>query len=375
MLVDSDLDGGAIEVVDAADLRALELKLRPDTQAEFMQWFHFRLRAVPGKPAAIRIGNAGEATYPDAWEGYRACASYDGHRWFRVPTTFDGEALSIAHTPERALVQYAYFAPYPLERHERLLNRARRSRRARVEDLGETVEGRPMNVAVVGDEDEDRLKVWITARQHPGETMAEWFAEGALDRLLDERDPLAAALLERAVFYVVPSMNPDGGVLGNLRTNAAGANLNREWLEPSLERSPEVHRVRARMIESGVDLALDVHGDERNPYCFAAGCEGNPGYTDRLDELEDRFMESLCQLDGDFQREYGYDRDQPGEGELGCASNWIGETFDCLSLTLEMPFKDNQNNPDPVLGWSPGRARRFGRHALESAFVCLDALR
>ena len=28
--------------------------------------------------ASIRILNAGESTYPDAWEGYRACASYDG---------------------------------------------------------------------------------------------------------------------------------------------------------------------------------------------------------------------------------------------------------------------------------------------------------
>ena len=375
MLVDAEMDGGAIEVVDAGDPRAVELKLRPDTQAEIMQWFHFRLRAEPGRAASIRIANAGQASYPDAWDGYRACASYDGHRWFRVPTTFDGEALSIAHTPEHALVQYAYFAPYPLTRHQQLLDRARRSRRSRVEELGATVEGRPMSVVVVGDPSEGRRKIWITARQHPGETMAEWFAEGVLDRLLDERDPLAAELLSRATFYLVPNMNPDGGVLGNLRTNAAGANLNREWSDPSLERSPEVLWVRARMLETGVDLALDVHGDERNPYCFAAGCEGNPGYSDRLDTLEDRFMESLCELDRDFQRAYGYDRDQPGQGDLGVASNWIGETFDCLSLTLEMPFKDNQNNPDPVLGWSPGRARGFGRTTLESTLVCLDELR
>ena len=36
---------------------------------------------------------------------------------------------------------------------------------------------------------------------------------------------MARVLLERAVFYVVPNMNPDGSALGNLRTNAAGANL------------------------------------------------------------------------------------------------------------------------------------------------------
>jgi murein tripeptide amidase MpaA len=30
-------------------------------------------------------------------------------------------------------------------------------------------------------------------------------------------------------FYVVPCMCPDGAVLGHLRTNSCGANLNREW--------------------------------------------------------------------------------------------------------------------------------------------------
>ena len=47
----------------------------------------------------------------------------------------------------------------------------------------------------------------------------------------------------------VPNMNPDGSWRGHLRTNASGANLNREWLEPSAERSPEVLAVRNFMDE------------------------------------------------------------------------------------------------------------------------------
>src|SRR3546814_2121331 len=57
-------------------------------------------------------------------------------------------------------------------------------------------------------------------------------------------------------------MNPDGSFRGHLRTNAAGVNLNREWHAPSLERSPEVHHVLERMKRTGVDFAMDVHGDE-----------------------------------------------------------------------------------------------------------------
>lgn len=42
-------------------------------------------------------------------------------------------------------------------------------------------------------------------------------------------------------------MNPDGTWRGHLRTNAAGANLNREWDTPTLEHSPEVYYVRNHM--------------------------------------------------------------------------------------------------------------------------------
>ena len=69
--------------------------------------------------------------------------------------------------------------------------------------------------------------------------MAEWFAEGLLRRLLDRHDPISRRLLRDTVFWVVPNICPDGTWRGHLRTNAAGANLNREWAEPSPDVSPE----------------------------------------------------------------------------------------------------------------------------------------
>jgi murein tripeptide amidase MpaA len=375
MKIDADLDGGSIRVLRADAPDDVALALRRDTNAEFMQWFHFRVRDAARAPLRMQIVNAGEATYADGFAGYRACASYDGEEWFRVPTAFEDGVLTLAHEPAEPLVHYAYFAPYPFARHQRLLARARRAKRARVETLGRSVGGRAMSLVTVGEPAEGRRVVWIIARQHPGETMAEWFMEGVLERLTDRDDALAKELLERAVFHLVPNMNPDGGVLGNQRSNAAGRDLNRAWDDPDEGETPEVCCVRERMLATGADLFLDVHGDERDPYCFAAGCEGNPGYDERIDALEDLFMDSLCALDEEFQREFGYPLDAPGEGDLSCAGNWVGQTFDCLSLTMEMPFKDDANHPDPSRGWSPARSRQLGRAALESALVCMDSLR
>jgi hypothetical protein len=35
-------------------------------------------------------------------------------------------------------------------------------------------------------------------------------------------------------------------------------------------------------------------------------------------------------------------------------TDYMAETFDCLAMTLEMPFKDTADTPVPEIGWSPG---------------------
>jgi hypothetical protein len=52
--------------------------------------------------------------------------------------------------------------------------------------------------------------------------MAEWFADGLLERLTDKHDAIARHLLRDACVYVMPNVNPDGTWRGHLRTNAAG---------------------------------------------------------------------------------------------------------------------------------------------------------
>jgi murein tripeptide amidase MpaA len=192
-----------------------------------------------------------------------------------------------------------------------------------------------------------------------------------LERLLDDADSVSRVLLDHCVFYVVPNMNPDGAVRGNLRTNAAGANLNREWLEPSMERSPEVALVRQKMLETGVDLCLDAHGDEGLPYNFCVGSEGNPGYTLRVAELESAFKQAWMLACPDFQDEFNYGTTAPGKANPTLATNWVAQQFGCLAFTIEMPFKDNARLPDPVTGWNGERSRRLGASVLQPLLTTL----
>ncbi len=372
--ITSNFDSGKIEIVQADNHQDILLKIGADSHSEFFQWFHFRLQGAQGLPCKMRLLNAGQSTYPEGWEDYQACASYDGKDWFRVKTSYDGKELSIEHTPEYDSVFYAYFAPYSYQRHLELVNTAQLSSICKLHLLGQTVEGRDLNLLEVSASPNPEKNIWIIARQHPGETMAEWYLEGLIESLLDSNNSVARALVKKARFFLVPSMNPDGAAKGNLRANAAGANLNREWMAPSMEKSPEVFYVRQKMIETGVDMFLDIHGDEAIPYNFAATSEGVPSYTEKMAELEKLFIHKYTEITPDFQDTHGYPPDEPGQANLTVASNYVAEHFKCLALTIEQPFKDDLNTPDLLKGWSPERAKKLGADVLPVIYSILPRL-
>ena len=194
--------------------------------------------------------------------------------------------------------------------------------------------------------------------------------EGFLDRLLDQQDGAASALRERSVIHAVPNMNPDGSALGNLRVNAAGTNLNRAWADPDAERSPEVLHVRRMMIESGIDLCLDVHGDEALPYNFIVGFEGIAEASPEQLAAMNRFRDTLAWLNPDFQTLQGYPTAQPGRGLTTTCTGYLACHHAVVSMTLEMPFKDTANRPCPEVGWSPERAKALGRSVVEALLLC-----
>lgn len=375
MQISSNFDSGNIDVISAETPNNIQLAIKKDHNSEFYQWFHFKLHNTEHSEHVIHLTNAGKSAYVEGWKDYQAVASYDRQHWFRVPTSFDGENLSITFTPEYDSTYFAYFAPYSYERHQDLIHSAQLDIDCQLQVLGQTLDGRDMSLLKVGEEGEGKKVIWITARQHPGESMAEWFMEGFIDRLLDEDDGVARSLLNSAVFYLVPNMNPDGSVRGHLRTNANGVNLNREWQTPTMENSPEVYLVREKMLETGVDMHLDIHGDEALPFNFVAGSEGVPSYNARIKDLEDNFKNVLLAITPEFQDDEGYDKDEPGKANLTVAANWVGEQFKCLAYTVEMPFKDNDLLPDFSVGWSDERSSLFGRDFLTAIYHVVDDLR
>lgn len=362
--ITASFDSGNIEVLSVNGAEA-HLTIRRDHESDFFQWFHFRVSGAGGRELTLHITGLNGSAYPMGWPNYDAVVSEDREYWCRAASAFDegrdGGTLTIRYKPEGELAWFAYFAPYSMERHHDLVSGIALAEGIAHRSLGLTLDGQPIDCLEMGS---GSVQVWLYARQHPGESMAEWWMEGALELLADPADSVGRELRKRCRIHVVPNANPDGSRRGHLRTNAVGVNLNREWHEPTAEKSPEVLAIRNAMDATGVDFAMDVHGDEAIPAVFLAGFEGIPALKEEQQAGYTRYATLLERRTPDFQTKLGYPLTRPGKGNLTMSTNQLAERFGAVSMTLEMPFKDHNPAADKRQGWSPERSAQLGRDCM-----------
>ena len=111
---------------------------------------------------------------------------------------------------------------------------------------------------------------------------------------------------------------------------------------------------------------MDIHGDEAIPANFLAGFEGVPNWTEDQGARYTAFRDALAAHTPDFQTQMGYPVAHPRKANLTMSTNQLANRFSgCVSMTLEMPFKDHDANPDAERAWSPERCRTLAVSCLE----------
>jgi murein tripeptide amidase MpaA len=376
--ISSAFDGGNI-IVRSIDGNLANLEIALDQHCNYFQWFYFCVEGAVGRKITLCINNAGTSSFPKGWLNYRARYSADGVDWRQeANTSFSAGVLTIEHQCNADRIWFAYFAPYATERHHQLIARMVQQPGVKHLVLGRSVESRSIDYLQLGSQSSNAKQIWLFARQHPGESMSQWWIEGALEMLVAPENQFDAALaqqlLAQCCFHIVPNMNPDGSARGHLRTNALGIDLNRQWQSPSTEQSPEVFYVWQQMLKTGVNFAMDIHGDETIAANFVAGFKGIPNLSAESWALFIQFRTQLTALHHDFQDQLGYPDAAPGQANLAIATNAIANHFGCVALTLEMPFKDHDANPVPLYGWSPQRCKELARACLTTLAGLIKSL-
>ncbi|NLO08025.1 MAG: DUF2817 domain-containing protein [candidate division WS1 bacterium] len=124
--------------------------------------------------------------------------------------------------------------------------------------IGTTREGRHISMAVVCDPEYNPMllrKMLIIGRQHGNEASGTEAALALIKHFAASTGPAEEALLRRVALLVVPMANPDGASRSS-RRNAAGVDLNRDWVAMS---QPETRAIEAAFKQWRPDVVIDLH--------------------------------------------------------------------------------------------------------------------
>ncbi|KAL8577865.1 hypothetical protein ACOMHN_018670 [Nucella lapillus] len=184
----------------------------------------------------------------------------------------------------------------------------------RHQELCETLAGNPVPLLTItaqprGSQRQDVEELWsrpyifLSGRVHPGESNSSWVMKGTVDFLMSNK-PTAQQLRERYIFKVVPMLNPDGVINGNVclclykvcyifkvvpmlnpdgvingnhRSSLVAEDLNRRWLKPCPRLHPTIYHTKGLLqYLSAVNKAplvyCDYHGHSRRKNIFMYGC-------------------------------------------------------------------------------------------------------
>jgi len=234
---------------------------------------HFRVVGKPGSRITLEFKNLDNVwnSTPGsvARELKTVATSPDGRTWTTVPTeALPGNRVRVTVTMPGESLLVARMQPYRLSDLDRLLAAVRASSHAAITTIGQTVQGRSLEIVRIGNQGPAVKRVFVRARAHPWESGSNWVAQGLIERLLRDDDE-ARAWRQRNVLYILPMANKDGVARGLTRFNANGRDLNRNWDVPAdatlVPENAALERWLEGMIADGrkPDLAIELHNDGR----------------------------------------------------------------------------------------------------------------
>jgi lysophospholipase L1-like esterase len=276
--------------------------------------FHFRLHAPTGTALTLEFRNL-----DNVWNGRMASVagelklavvSPDGKAWNPVPLErLPGDRVRLAVTMPGPELYVARVEPYRLSDLEAWLGTIGKSPLVEITPIGETVEGRGLEIVRVGRPDAP-YRVFLRARAHAWEPGGNWVVQGLVDRLLRGDDEVTS-YLERYCVYVLPMANKDGVARGRTRFNLRGKDLNRNWDKPAdPQLAPENHALETwleAMIRQGQrpHLALELHNDGNGQlHVSRPPVPGLECYLDRMRTLEALLRQHTWFTEGSTRAEF-----------------------------------------------------------------------
>lgn len=257
---------------------------------------HIRLETRPGSKLTLEIRNV-DNIYNGrpgsvANEMHSLVVSEDGRSWRAVPTQVFEHHVRVQLSSPGKQLYVARIEPYRLSDLERLLDSIRRHPQVSIETIGQTVEGRDLELIRIGSPTAPN-HAFVRARAHAWEAGSNWVVEGLIRRALRD-DPQAVDFREQCCLWILPMANKDAVARGLTRFNLRGRDLNRDWGAPAdPQTAPENHALE-KWLEAKLNVgqrmhfALEVHNDGNGRlHLNSAPAADRPRYAERIKRFED----------------------------------------------------------------------------------------
>lgn len=331
---DSDFESGNLNSVSTNDNINYIVTTKEDIGG---RWFYFRISGVKNKFIKVTIQNS---------DVHRPFYSYDNKAFERFTETESPQINVFQKSFEQDTVFVAYYYPYNYSFLQQRISEWKKSEFVKCDTLGFTPHNFPMQELILTDftvPDENKYKVWIHARTHPGETPSSWHMDGIIQTLLSDNDVISY-YRKNIIFYLYPFNNPEGVYYGRSRTNYFGVDQERDWNYSPSETSTEISILKNRMIEvnSGkpISVFLNLHS-QASPFC-TFWIHKAASTSDYFYRREYQFS-NLNTSDNPYflQDDYSESNLQPyfPEGWL-----WNNYNDNVMALTYETPYDRYSNN-------------------------------
>jgi hypothetical protein len=255
----ADFPGGNIvlEKIDGDDVYVHQ-DLR-DTQGDWFYWY-FAVRGAAGRALRFHftqsraIGPLGPGVSRDGGRTWQWLGARES------PTSFGYKFGADEHE-----VRFSFGMPYQHADLLRFLDKHQGGTRLKVQMLGKTKKGTPVELVRLGRlDDAPSHKVLVTVRHHACEMMASYVAEGFMEAFLNDSD--TAVWLRRHVqCAVAPMVDKDGVEAGDQGKNRRPHDHKADYRGPSIY--PEVGALREFVAEwAGGQpvVTLDLHNPAIN---------------------------------------------------------------------------------------------------------------
>lgn len=301
------------------------------------RWFYFRILNVKNRFVRVRVSSS---------DVKRAVYSYDDKNYERFTAAESPATNQFEKTYAQDTVYVAYYVPYNYSFLQERVNTWRQSPYVKYDTIGVTSRNLLMQELRITDHsipDNQKLRVWIHSRTHPGETPTSWHFEGIIEKLLSD-DEVIQKYREKIVFHCVPFTNPEGVFYGRSRTNFGGVDVEADWNKSDALTSQEVRFLKQRMnavnSQKVMSVFLNLHS-QASP--FATFWIHTAASTSNFFYRREMQFSNLHTSDNPYfmQSDYSFSSLQSKfpEGWL-----WNNHGAEVMALTYETPYDFYSNS-------------------------------